>query len=213
RGSTRRSKRRHMHCATAWRRPRATPACRSAPSAWAACSACSSAPSGSTPMRRPWPATRPRSTASSTPCSSAACTWRHRPSRPGSCPARTTRRRSARRWTPRARPSGTWPVPAPADAGRGQAAASGRLFEEEYLPASEEGARYRWFRRIFHHDAPDERNFDLVLIATILASVVVVMLDSVPSVKARWHAWLYVAEWIFTLAFAVEYGARLWVVK
>src|SRR5690606_28734692 len=87
------------------------------------------------------------------------------------------------------------------------------LFEREYRPASTEGARFRWFRRIFHHDAPDERNFDLVLILVILASVVVVLLDSMPSVKARWHAWLYAAEWLFTLAFAFEYGVRLWVVK
>ncbi|MDH7452931.1 ion transporter [Luteimonas composti] len=104
-------------------------------------------------------------------------------------------------------------MPAPADPADERAAGGASLFETEYLPASSDGARYRWFRRIFHHDAPDERNFDLVLIATILASVVVVLLDSVPSVKARWHAWLYAAEWMFTLAFTVEYGVRLWVVK
>ena len=86
-------------------------------------------------------------------------------------------------------------------------------FERDFLPASEQGARHLWYRRIFHHDAPDERNFDLVLILVILASVVVVMLDSVPAVKARWHAWLYALEWLFTLAFAFEYAVRLWVVK
>src|SRR5690606_3592316 len=68
-------------------------------------------------------------------------------------------------------------------------------------------------RRIFHHEAPDERNFDLALIAVILASVVVVLPDSVPSIKARWHGWLYAAEWIFPLAFTFEYVVRLWVVK
>ena len=86
-------------------------------------------------------------------------------------------------------------------------------FERDFLPASEQGARHLWYRRIFHHDAPDERNFDLVLILVILASVVVVMLDSVPAIKARWHAWLYALEWLFTLAFAFEYAVRLWVVK
>ena len=91
--------------------------------------------------------------------------------------------------------------------------APGSLFETQFLPASEQGARHLWFRRIFHHDAPDERNFDLVLIAVILASVVVVLLDSVPSIKARWHDWLYALEWAFTLAFTVEYGVRLWVVR
>ena len=43
------------------------------------------------------------------------------------------------------------------------------LFEKEYYPASTSGARYRWYRLVFHHDAPDERNFDLWLIAAILA--------------------------------------------
>ena len=100
----------------------------------------------------------------------------------------------------------------PAD-GKRPAEAGPSPFERDFLPASEEGARHLWYRRIFHHDAPDERNFDLVLILVILASVVVVMLDSVPAVKARWHAWLYALEWLFTLAFAFEYAVRLWVVK
>jgi voltage-gated potassium channel len=105
----------------------------------------------------------------------------------------------------------TGPVEPGTEAGAHPQGAS--LFEREYLPASTEGARFRWFRRIFHHDAPDERNFDLVLILVILASVGVVLLDSMPSIKERWHAWLYAAEWLFTLAFAFEYGVRLWVVK
>ena len=100
----------------------------------------------------------------------------------------------------------------PAD-GKRPAEAGPNPFERDFLPASEAGARHLWYRRIFHHDAPDERNFDLVLILVILASVVVVMLDSVPAVKARWHAWLYALEWLFTLAFAFEYAVRLWVVK
>ena len=104
-------------------------------------------------------------------------------------------------------------MPQPAEPRAPQPRDGGSPFEKEYLPASTEGARYRWFRRIFHHDAPDERNFDLVLIAVILASVVVVLLDSVPSIKARWHDWLYAAEWTFTLAFTFEYAVRLWVVK
>lgn len=103
---------------------------------------------------------------------------------------------------------------APVEEARGAGAHDGAsLFERQYLPASTEGARFRWFRRIFHHDAPDERNFDLVLILAILASVMVVLLDSVPSIKARWHDWLYAAEWLFTLAFTFEYVVRLWVVK
>lgn len=87
------------------------------------------------------------------------------------------------------------------------------LFEKDHQPALESGARYRWYRRVFHHDAPDERNFDLWLIAAILASVTVVILDSVPAVKERWHGVLYLAEWFFTLLFTAEYALRLWVVR
>ncbi len=87
------------------------------------------------------------------------------------------------------------------------------VFEREFLPASEHGLRYRLYRLIYHHDAPDERNFDLALIIAILASVLVVLLDSVGSIKARWHGVLYAAEWFFTVLFTVEYAVRLWTVR
>jgi voltage-gated potassium channel len=87
------------------------------------------------------------------------------------------------------------------------------LFERVHHPATTSGWRYRWYRLIFHHDTPAERNFDLWLIAAILASVGVVVLDSVPSVQARWHRWLYIAEWFFTILFLAEYVLRLAVVK
>lgn len=87
------------------------------------------------------------------------------------------------------------------------------VFEREFLPASEHGLRYRLFRLIYHHDKPDERNFDLALIITILASIVVVLLDSVPSIKADWHDALYLAEWFFTIVFTIEYAIRLWTVR
>lgn len=87
------------------------------------------------------------------------------------------------------------------------------LFEREHFPAATSGWRHRWYRRIFHHDAADERNFDLWLIVAILASVAVVVLDSVPAIKARWHGQLYLAEWFFTLLFTAEYVLRLLVVR
>lgn len=96
---------------------------------------------------------------------------------------------------------------------RGQAPPTRSVFERSHHPAATHGRRYCWYRLLFHHDSKDERNFDLALIATIVASVLVVMLDSVPSIKARWHEQLYLAEWFFTLVFTVEYGLRLWVVR
>lgn len=87
------------------------------------------------------------------------------------------------------------------------------VFEREFLPASEHGLRYKLYRLIYHHDAPDERNFDLALIIAILASVLVVLLDSVGAIKARWHGVLYAAEWFFTVLFTLEYAIRLWTVR
>ena len=87
------------------------------------------------------------------------------------------------------------------------------LFEKNHHPAVLSGPRYHWYRRMFRHELPDERAFDLWLIAAILASVGIVLLDSVPAIKVRWHGALYLAEWFFTLLFTVEYAARLWVLR
>jgi voltage-gated potassium channel len=95
----------------------------------------------------------------------------------------------------------------------GQPPGQRSVFEREFLPASEHGLRYKLYRLIYHHDAPDERNFDLVLIVAILTSVLVVLLDSVGAIKARWHGVLYAAEWFFTVLFTLEYAVRLWTVR
>ena len=55
--------------------------------------------------------------------------------------------------------------------------------------------------------------FDVCLILAILASVAVVMLDSVGSFAAQYGARLRAIEWIFTLLFTLEYGLRLWSVR
>ena len=53
------------------------------------------------------------------------------------------------------------------------------------------------------------RAFDIVLILVILASVLVVMLDSVESIVERHGLALHILEWIFTILFTIEYAARL----
>jgi voltage-gated potassium channel len=71
-------------------------------------------------------------------------------------------------------------------------------------------ARARTYEIIFEHATATGRLFDVALILTILASVAVVMLESVQPVRSRYGAELIVLEWIFTLLFTVEYLARLW---
>lgn len=71
------------------------------------------------------------------------------------------------------------------------------------------GWRRRWFTIIFESDTPPGRRFDVVLLAAVVASVLVVMLETVQSLADR-HAELFLTlEWGFTLLFSVEYVARL----
>ena len=53
------------------------------------------------------------------------------------------------------------------------------------------------------------RAFDVALIVLIMASVGVVMLESVTSIREEWGAELWAIEWVFTILFTVEYIARL----
>jgi voltage-gated potassium channel len=70
--------------------------------------------------------------------------------------------------------------------------------------------RQRIHEIIFEHDTPGERAFDVALIGAIVLSVVVVMLDSVAAISARYGDVLLVAEWTFTILFTIEYALRLW---
>ena len=72
--------------------------------------------------------------------------------------------------------------------------------------------RKQLYEIIFEADTPAGKNFDLALIIMILLSVVVVMLDSVESIRNHYGGWLLMMEWIFTIMFTFEYLVRLWVV-
>lgn len=66
---------------------------------------------------------------------------------------------------------------------------------------------------IFEAETPEGKAFDITLIACILLSVGVIMLESVESIKAAIGNWLYILEWIFTGIFTIEYILRVWVVE
>ncbi len=71
------------------------------------------------------------------------------------------------------------------------------------------GWRLRLYTVIFEADTRAGRAFDVALIVAILASVAVVVLDSMASVHARHAELLTVFEWGFTALFTAEYLARL----
>lgn len=80
-----------------------------------------------------------------------------------------------------------------------------------YLPKpAGEGLRTRVFQIIFESDTPAAKAFDIALIGAILASVLVVMLESIASLRADHAALFYWIEWAFTLAFTLELAVRLY---
>ncbi|MGQ3051295.1 MAG: ion transporter [Roseateles sp.] len=72
-----------------------------------------------------------------------------------------------------------------------------------------DGWRVQMYTVIFEADTRAGRMFDLILIAMILASVTVVVLDSMAAVHSRYSQLLDALEWAFTLLFTLEYVARL----
>lgn len=66
---------------------------------------------------------------------------------------------------------------------------------------------------IFEADTPSGKWFDVILIASIILSVVVVMLDSVKVIQQEIGDQLYIVEWGFTILFTIEYVLRLISIK
>jgi voltage-gated potassium channel len=73
--------------------------------------------------------------------------------------------------------------------------------------------RENLWRIIFLSDTKAGRLFDLVLLWLIALSTLVVMLESVGSIRTEYRHALRIAEWTFTVIFTIEYVLRLWVVR
>lgn len=63
---------------------------------------------------------------------------------------------------------------------------------------------------IFGHDTSSSKLFDITLLWLILFSVIIVILESVPSLHARFLSTFYAIEWTITILFTIEYIARIW---
>lgn len=81
--------------------------------------------------------------------------------------------------------------------------------EEEQTEALSLRERVR--RVIFHSTRFEEKLFDVLLILAIVTSVVIVMLESVRSIRVEHGGLLYGLEWMFTILFTLEYAIRIYV--
>lgn len=75
---------------------------------------------------------------------------------------------------------------------------------------SETPLKQRFYVIIFGTYTRAGKAFDLILICTILTSLLVLMLESVPAVHAQWSTLLRYGEFLFTALFTIEYLLRLY---
>ncbi|MBT2620217.1 MULTISPECIES: ion transporter [Chryseobacterium] len=69
------------------------------------------------------------------------------------------------------------------------------------------------YRIIYRSDTKLGKLFDIVLLALILGSTLIIMMESVPQLDKRFHITFIILEWIISLFFSVEYLMRITVVK
>lgn len=74
------------------------------------------------------------------------------------------------------------------------------------------GLRLAFYETIFESDTPAGKAYDITLLLCIIASVIVVALESVSAIQVRYHNLLFILEWVFTIIFTMDYLARIWVV-
>ena len=71
----------------------------------------------------------------------------------------------------------------------------------------------RWkakiYKIIYHSDTPAGKLFDLILFTVIIASIILVMLESIEWIDKKYHTFLNIAEWVITILFTIEYTLRI----
>ncbi|KGL63675.1 ion transporter [Polaribacter sp. Hel1_85] len=73
--------------------------------------------------------------------------------------------------------------------------------------------KHRLHEIIYEADTRAGKLFDVVLLIAILASILLVMLESVESFDAKYHNFLNISEWIITILFSIEYILRIISIK
>jgi voltage-gated potassium channel len=62
---------------------------------------------------------------------------------------------------------------------------------------------------IYGTHTPAGKLFDIILLVVILYSIVIVMLESMPSFDSRYHTFFNISEWVVTTLFTLEYLLRI----
>lgn len=77
--------------------------------------------------------------------------------------------------------------------------------------------RIGWRRKlhiiIYGTHTPSGKLFDIILLILILYSIIIVMLESVPTFDIKHHKFLNISEWVVTVLFTIEYILRIICIK
>ena len=71
----------------------------------------------------------------------------------------------------------------------------------------------KWHEIIYEADSRAGKYFDLILIVAIIFSIILVMLESVKELDAKYHQFFNISEWVITILFTIEYILRVITVK
>ncbi|SDB43343.1 voltage-gated potassium channel [Flavobacteriaceae bacterium MAR_2010_188] len=69
--------------------------------------------------------------------------------------------------------------------------------------------KYKLHQIIYEADTPAGKLFDVVLLVTIIASIILVMLESVNEIDREYHELINISEWTITILFSIEYVLRI----
>lgn len=70
--------------------------------------------------------------------------------------------------------------------------------------------RQKLYSLIFENKDKASKKFEIILLWVILSSVIVVILESTPNLSKSFSGLLHTAEWVFTIAFTIEFIVRIW---
>ena len=66
---------------------------------------------------------------------------------------------------------------------------------------------------IVNSESKEGRFFDITLVVLIMASVLVVMIETLPEIHSKYYLLFYGLEWVFTILFMIEYFIRIYAAR
>jgi voltage-gated potassium channel len=71
------------------------------------------------------------------------------------------------------------------------------------------GWKFKIHEIIYGTHTPAGKLFDIILLVVIVYSIIIVMLESIPTMDTKYHTFFDISEWVVTILFTIEYILRL----